>query len=110
VNCSTAIRSKVPRLGHLSTATWEQKIYSTMSDEDYEAFLNKANQDVSGSKSQSTTASKVQAVNTEIPSSLTKVDAFYTSDADEPFEPISLKYSGKSLPSTGMLRCVSMNY
>lgn len=77
-----------------------------MSDEDYEAFLNKANKDVGGSKTQSTRASKAQTINTEVPPSLTKVDEYYTSDADEPFEPVSLKYDGESLPSTGMTKYI----
>jgi hypothetical protein len=109
VTFSTTIVTKVPKLVLFSSYTRDKKTYSTMSDEDYEAFLNKANKDVSGSKSQSTSASKVQAVDTEIPASLKKVDKFYTSDADEPFEPVSLKYSGKSLPSTGTLQRIALD-
>jgi hypothetical protein len=81
-----------------------------MSDEDYEAFLNKANEDVSGTKVQSKSQSiGIKAVNTEVPKALEKVEEIYVSDADEPFEPVALKYQGDSLPSTGKSRRTSIS-
>jgi hypothetical protein len=74
------------------------------SDQDYEAFLNKANQDSTEAKASSQSKSKsvgIQAVNTTVPKSLEKVDEMFVSDSDEPFEPISLKYDGKEMPSPG---------
>ena len=70
------------------------------SDEDYEAFLNKANEDASGASTQSTKKSTSKSVNTSsVPAPLKKVDAFYTTDSDEPFEPVGLKYDGDKVPS-----------
>jgi hypothetical protein len=74
---------------------------STMSDEDYEAFLNKANQDVSGATTQSKKSVGIKSVDTEVPQDLEAIDEVFVSDADEPFKPVSLKYTGSSLPSTG---------
>lgn len=72
------------------------------SDADYEAFLNKANEDVSGTKTQSKSKTiGIKAINTEVPKALEKVDEVFVSDADEPFEPVSLTYQGDKLPSTG---------
>jgi hypothetical protein len=70
------------------------------SDEDYAAFLDKVNQDVSGGASaQSTKKAGTTSVNTGVPSSLQKFEAYYTSDADEPFEPVSLKWEGDGIPT-----------
>ncbi|KAF4631931.1 hypothetical protein G7Y89_g6197 [Cudoniella acicularis] len=74
------------------------------SDEDYAAFLEKANQDPNEgvAKNQSKGKVELKAVDSgvEIPAVLKKAteDAFYISDADEPFVPVCLKHSGKSLP------------
>lgn len=79
------------------------------SDEDYAAFLDKANEDPSAgvSKRQSSGKVELKAVDAgaEVPPVLKKVtkDAFYISDADEPFEPICLNLGkGKGLPDEGM--------
>ena len=76
-------------------------------DEDYEAFLNKANEDASGASASSAPSTKkasTKAVNTSsVPASLQNVDAFYTTDSDEPFEPVSLKYDGKKVPTAKQL-------
>lgn len=72
------------------------------SDADYQSFLDKANQDVSGSgKAKTSQTASTQAVNTEVPKALEQVEEYYVSDADEPFEPVSLKYSGSGVPSEG---------
>jgi len=79
------------------------------SDEDYMSFLDKANRDPSegyastksegGHKPFKTTDNGV-----EVPKALLKVtkdkEAFYTSDADEPFEAVALGWneSGRGLP------------
>jgi hypothetical protein len=79
------------------------------SDEDYSAFLDKANEDPS--KGVANTQSKDQKVElkavdsgVEVPAVLKKVtkDAFYVSDADEPFVPVCLKGAGKGLPDEGL--------
>ena len=80
------------------------------SDEDYAAFLDKANQDPSATvgKTQGAGKGKVElkAVDkgASVPQVLKKAtkDAFYVSDADEPFVPVCLKFSGKSLPDEGL--------
>ncbi|MCJ1443672.1 MAG: hypothetical protein MMC23_004172 [Stictis urceolatum] len=70
-------------------------------DASYSSFLDKANQDTSTPHSSSTSkpqpleATDVSA--SSIPAPLKSLDATYTSDADEPFEPVSLSFSGKSL-------------
>lgn len=77
------------------------------SDEDYAAFLDKANQDPNEGvrKSQSSGKIQLKAVDegVQIPAALKKAvgDAFYVSDADEPFEVVGLKAEG-GLPDEGM--------
>ncbi|KAI1432356.1 hypothetical protein GGR50DRAFT_689007 [Xylaria sp. CBS 124048] len=78
------------------------------SDDDYMAFLNKANQDPSAgyAKPQSSSggASELKATDdgAVIPAAIQEAtkDAFYMSDADEPFVPVSLAWNegGKGLP------------
>ena len=78
-------------------------------DAEYEAFLERANQDASNnvsSKQKTVTASQstsshLLTVNTAVPTALQDVEEYYMSDADEPFEPVSLKWSEKSFPSVG---------
>ncbi len=77
------------------------------SDEDYLAFLDKANQDLNevAAKTQSKGKVELKAVDQgiKVPAGLKKAtsDAFYVSDADEPFEPVCLKFDGKKLPNEG---------
>jgi len=81
------------------------------------AFLDKANRDPSegyndnnAKSSQTASASggpfKTTSEGVEVPPPLVKVtrDAFYTSDADEPFEAVALRWDedGKGLPDEGM--------
>lgn len=67
------------------------------SDADYMSFLDKANQDPSQgvAKQQSASDVKFKTVDSgeEVPEQLAAAtkDAFYTSDADEPFVPVVLK-------------------
>jgi hypothetical protein len=78
------------------------------SDDDYMAFLNKANQDTtdSAATTQSKGAGQFKALDSgsQPPRAIANVcaDAVYTSDADEPFEPVSLKWNGEGgLPDEG---------
>ena len=75
------------------------------SDADYAAFLDKANQDPSEGHAKTSGAGKKGELKTmdqgvEVPHGLAKVadTTVYTSDADEPFVPVALKFGGKSLP------------
>lgn len=74
------------------------------SDESYTSFLEKANQDIGDNGAQETSASQneqkgdsgfsaTKAVDddTEVPTVLKKLDAFYMSETDEPFEAVALK-------------------
>lgn len=81
---------------------------NTMSSDDaYGAFLDQANQDTGASKASMKRSShaETKAVNTEVPALLQKVERFgtYTSEADEPFEPVGLKWDGDELPTEGTL-------
>jgi hypothetical protein len=73
------------------------------SDADYEAFLNRANQDASSAQatSQPGRTKGILTVDTEVPNHLLQVKEFMVSDSDEPFEPLSLKFEGDKLPSAG---------
>lgn len=75
----------------------------TMSDNAYSSFLDQANQDTGASKASTKSKSAAaKAVDTDVPVTLQKVDQYYTSESDEPFEPVSLKWSGKNMPSESM--------
>ena len=77
------------------------------SDEDYMSFLNQANKDPNEgtAKTQGKGKIELKAVDqgVKVPAELKKAtnDAFYVSDADEPFVPVGLKYDGKKLPDEG---------
>ena len=72
----------------------------SMSDDAYSSFLDKANQDTGASKASNQSKSvSTKAVNTEVPATLQKVEQYYVSEADEPFEPVSLKWGGKNMPN-----------
>lgn len=74
------------------------------SDEAYSAFLDQANQDTGAAKASTNSASATtKAVDTEVPVSLQKVEQYYVSEADEPFEPVSLKWNGSNMPSESEL-------
>ena len=101
-DCSTlgprCIQPKSPF--HLS-----QKPSVMSSDEAYSSFLDQANQDTGANKASTQSKSKsasTKAVDTEVPAALQKVEQYYTSEADEPFEPVSLKWTGKNMPSESM--------
>jgi hypothetical protein len=81
------------------------------SDEDYLAFLDKANKDPSEgvAKSASSQRQEFKATDSgaQVPAILESAikGAYYSSDADEPFLPVCLKWDegGKGLPDEGML-------
>lgn len=91
------------------------------SDQDYAAFLDKANEDpskgaqpkqqqqqsASGGGDKKKKAFRTTQEGVDVPAPLVKVckgGAFYTSDADEPFEAVALRWdeAGKGLPDEGM--------
>lgn len=84
------------------------------SDEDYMAFLDKANQDPNEgvAREQSNGGGKVELKATDkgvtVPEVLKKAtkEAFYVSDADEPFVPVCLKFGGKGLPDEGLFSSI----
>ena len=73
------------------------------SDDAYSSFLEQANQDTGTSKEDSSTISAINTknVDTDVPFQLQNIQQFYTSEVDEPFEPVSLKWDGTELPSKG---------
>jgi hypothetical protein len=82
------------------------------SDADYASFLDKANQDTGAAQQSSTSDKKsygTKSVDTAVPTALEKVEEYYVSDADEPFESVALKYSGKTI-SAGELHYLSSPY
>lgn len=104
-----------PPRSHISEHLYRSgtRVRHTMaSDEDYMAFLDKANQDpnegisgAQGVKDQGKVELKAVDGGVEVPAALVKAteDAFYVSDADEPFVPVALKLGkGKGLPDEGM--------
>jgi hypothetical protein len=72
------------------------------SDADYAAFLDKANQDVAPAEQQdlSKKGYGTKSVDTEVPKALESVEEYYVSDADEPFEPVALEFSGDSVSAS----------
>ena len=74
-----------------------------MSDDAYSSFLDQANQDTGASKvSTKSKSAATKAVDSDVPVTLQKVDQYYVSESDEPFEPVSLKWNGKNMPSESM--------
>ncbi|KAL8985917.1 MAG: hypothetical protein Q9205_000505 [Flavoplaca limonia] len=70
------------------------------SDDAYSSFLDQANQDTGASKSSaSAKTATTKSVDTEVPAGLLSVEQYYTSEADEPFEPVSLQWDGQNMPS-----------
>jgi hypothetical protein len=78
------------------------------SDADYASFLDKANQDTGPAEQQSSSKKKsygTKSVDTAVPKTLEKVEEYYVSDADEPFEPVALKYDRSSLSAGTVPAC-----
>ena len=92
-------------LAQLPTPSNPRKSIKRMaSDDDYSNFLDKANQDTGASKAstQSTSKPLTKSVDTDVPGPLQKIELYYTSEADEPFEPVSLRWNGKNMPSESL--------
>lgn len=68
---------------------------ANMSDDAYAKFLEGAND--TGATTQESKSYKTKSVNTSVPKALESVEEYYTSDADEPFEPVSLAYEGRDI-------------
>ncbi|KAF2029032.1 hypothetical protein EK21DRAFT_113255 [Setomelanomma holmii] len=71
-------------------------------DDDYAAFLDKANQDTGDAQQQDASSKKKKSYGTKsvdiaVPKVLEQVEEYYVSDADEPFEPVALKFDGKEI-------------
>ncbi|KAH6955133.1 hypothetical protein HG530_015660 [Fusarium avenaceum] len=99
-------RTNLLRISQLSSRLLSNSRPLKMSnDDDYMSFLNKANQDTgtgAGASAQEKTAFKAKDHGVEVPKAIAEVckKAVYTSDADEPFEEVSLKWQGSNgLPS-----------
>ncbi|KAK5256146.1 hypothetical protein LTR16_003919 [Cryomyces antarcticus] len=75
------------------------------SDDDYASFLDKANQDTGASsaraapKGSDSGFAATQAVTAAVPTALQSVNVDYVSETDEPFEGVSLAWSGQEMPS-----------
>lgn len=81
-----------------ATVNFHTSATVSMSDADYEAFLNKANEDTSGGQVKAQAQDfGTKSVNTTVPAELKNVDEIYTSEADEAFEPVALNFSGDEL-------------
>lgn len=115
VNESSTSQQRPPRDDNAPTTsedlTKRQTNITMASDSDYASFLDKVNQDPSGgvAKSESRGGSKKEGfkatdAGVQIPTVLKRavVDAFYVSDADEPFEVVGLNYGANKLPDEGM--------
>ena len=78
------------------------------SDDAYGAFLDKANQDTGASTATTkSSAAQLKTTDTEVPAALQSIEQYYTSEADEPFEPVSLKWKGQNMPSESRLSTLS---
>jgi hypothetical protein len=75
------------------------------SDDAYAAFLTKANEDPGAGQAAATaptaTAITTTAVDAAVPAALQGLHLSYASEADEPFEPVSLQWTGPDLPADG---------
>ncbi|KAJ5273336.1 hypothetical protein N7478_008461 [Penicillium angulare] len=81
----------IPRHLPFSTST------TMASDDAYMDFLNKANADKDAGAGQAPaqgTQTKTVDTSFKLPASLKDVDIYYVSDADEPFEPVLLRWEG----------------
>lgn len=87
--------------GASTSLKYSTRSIPTMSSDDaYSSFLDQANQDTGASKSSfSAEAASTKAVDAEVPVELQKIEQYYTSEADEAFEPVSLQWDGKNMPS-----------
>ncbi|KAK6504852.1 hypothetical protein TWF481_006788 [Arthrobotrys musiformis] len=89
-----------------------------MSDQDYEAFLNKANKDYSGQSAQPAAQKEEVFISATAHEALRALgERFYTSDSDEPFTDVTFGWEGDALPDeaefgelVGLEVCEKMPY
>ncbi|KAJ4410500.1 hypothetical protein N0V91_001986 [Didymella pomorum] len=81
------------------------------SDADYAAFLDKANEDVAPAEQQDLGKKGygTKSVNVEVPKALESVEEYYVSDADEPFEPVALGFSGDSVSASDLKKLLGQD-
>ncbi len=79
------------------------RIRKMSSDATYSSFLDQANQGTGADNvSAKSDTAATKAVNTDVPPGLQSIEQYYSSESDEPFEPVSLTWDGKNLPSGSM--------
>ena len=72
------------------------------SDDAYSSFLDQANQDTGVSRtSAKPDMASTKAVDSDVPGVLSEIKQDYVSESDEPFHPVSLEWTGRSMPSEG---------
>ena len=71
------------------------------SDQDYLAFLEKANQDTGAQQPKDSGYAQTKSTDTTVPAPLKDLDAFYMSESDEPFEPVAITYKKDGSLSQG---------
>jgi len=93
---------------HPSRLSQQPQVYRSMSsDADYAAFLDRANHDRGACAEGMDTWKKsvgTKRVNTGVPKALEQVEEYYTSEADEPFEPVALRFDNGPRVSAGESR------
>ncbi|KAF1835756.1 hypothetical protein BDW02DRAFT_567660 [Decorospora gaudefroyi] len=100
ISRSVLVRQDPLRRAHVRTMS---------SDADYASFLDKANQDVSAAESRDVSTKQklgTSSVNTGVPKALEQVEEYYVSDADEPFEPVALKFDGSSVSADDLKKLI----
>ncbi|KAK1639902.1 hypothetical protein BDP81DRAFT_185145 [Colletotrichum phormii] len=104
---TTTAASKLLHPRQVATSTFSTFTHLKMSDADYAAFLDKANQDPNEGHATTTSSKskefKAQDKGVEVPKAIQDVlkqDKVYISDADEPFVGVALQWdeAGKGLP------------
>ena len=110
---TTTLNPQAPSANILTTSSdvaKRQTQVTMASDSDYASFLDKVNQDPAGGVAREESHGgrekgfKTTDQGVQIPTVLKKavVDAFYVSDADEPFEVVGLAFGDGTLPDEGM--------
>ncbi|EWG43526.1 hypothetical protein FVEG_04959 [Fusarium verticillioides 7600] len=102
-NQTVLLRTATATSRHNTRLLSNTRSLNMSNDNDYMAFLNKANQDTGAdAATQEKATFKTKDQGAQVPKPISDVckNAVYTSDADEPFQEVSLKWEGKNgLPS-----------
>lgn len=95
--------SSLPHYSRFSTTS-----LTMSSDDAYMSFLDKVNADLNAGRvpqqGADTVRTETVGADVQVPRALQSVNAYYISDTDEPFEPVTLKWEGASRgdwPSAG---------